>query len=290
MEDRYDRNIRFFGKQGQEILRAANVGIIGVGGLGSHVVQQLSFLGIGGLILIDNEELDGTNLNRYVGARYDDPIPGTRKVDLGERIANSIDPSIRVAKVFGPLLSEQSFEEIIKADYVFGCVDNDSTRFILNELCSAYCIPYIDLASDINPKSPLSYGGRVTVAWDGSGCLYCADVLDMKEVQQELDDPSVIRERDAIYGVSRSLLAEAGPSVVSVNGVIASLAVTEFTVGVTGIRTPRRHLNYHGHLGKITDSRDEPHSDCYYCKKIRGSGEKANTTRYITINGHKQGT
>jgi len=283
MEDRYDRNIRFLGKQGQEILRAANAAIIGVGGLGSHVVQQLSFLGIGGLILIDNEELDGTNLNRYIGARYDDPIPGTRKVDLGERIANSIDPSIRVTKVFGPLLSKQSFEEIIKADYVFGCVDNDSTRFVLNVLCSAYCLPYFDLASDINSGPPLSYGGRVIVAWDGSGCLYCADVLDMKEVQRELDDPSVIRERDAIYGVSRSLLAEVGPSVVSVNGVIASLAVTEFTVGITGIRTPRTHLNYHGHLGKVTDSRDQPQADCYYCKKIRGSREEADIKRYITI-------
>lgn len=283
MEDRYDRNIRFFGKPGQEIIRAANVAIIGLGGLGSHVVQQLSLLGVGGLILIDNEELDGTNLNRYIGARYDDLIPGTRKVDLGERIANSIDPSILVTKVFGLLLCEQSFKEIIKADYVFGCVDNDGTRFVLNELCSAYCLPYFDLASDINPGPPLSYGGRVTIGWDGSGCLYCADVLDMKEVQRELDNPSVIRERDAIYGVSHSLLSEAGPSVVSVNGVIASLAVTEFTVGVTGIRTPRRHLNYHGHLGKITDSRDEPQADCYYCKKIRGSKEKANFKRYITM-------
>lgn len=282
MEDRHDRNIRFFGKRGQEILRSVSVAIVGVGGLGTHAVQQLSLLGIGGLILIDNEELDGTNLNRYVGARCDDPIPGTRKVDLGERIANSIDPSIRVAKVFEPLLSEQSFEEITKADYVFGCVDNDSTRFILNELCSAYSLPYIDLASDINPGPPLSYGGRVTVAWDGSGCLYCADVLDMKEVQRELDSPAVIRERDAIYGVSRSLLEGVGPSVVSVNGVIASLAITEFTVGVTGIRAPRRHLTYHGHLGKITDSRDVPQADCYYCKVIRGSGEKADTTRYIS--------
>lgn len=281
MDERYDRNIRFFGKTGQEIIRSASVAVVGIGGLGTHVVQQLSLLGVGELILIDNEELKRTNLNRYVGARYDDPIPGTRKVDLGERIANCIDPSVRVKKVFGTLLSEQSFEEIIKVEYVFGCVDNDSSRFVLNELCAAYCLPYFDLASDIIPESPLSYGGRVTVAWDGNGCLYCSDILDMKEVQIELDNPDVIRERDAIYGLKRSLLAETGPSVVSINGVIASVAVTEFAVSITGIRKPRRNITYHGHLGKATDGIDEPYADCYYCKRIRGSREKANITRYI---------
>ncbi len=269
MDARYDRNIHFFGKQGQEILKSVRVAVVGVGGLGTHVVQQLSLLGVGGLILIDNEELERTNLNRYVGARYDDPIPGTRKVDLGERIANSIDPSICVKKVFGTLLSEQSFEEIVKADYVFGCVDNDSTRFILNELCSAYCLPYFDLASDIKMGHPLSYGGRVTVVWDGNGCVYCLNVLD------------IIRERDAIYGVKRSLLAEAGPSVVSINGVVASVAVTEFAVGVTGIRKPRRNITYYGHFGKATDSMDEPHADCYYCNSIRGIKDKADIKRYI---------
>lgn len=284
MDDRYDRNIHFFGKQGQEILKSVSVAIVGVGGLGTHVVQQLSLLGVGGLILIDNEEMERTNLNRYVGARYDDPIPGTRKVDLGERIANSIDPSICVKKVFGTLLSEQSFEEIVKADYVFGCVDNDSTRFILNELCSAYCLPYFDLASDIKMGTSLNYGGRVTVVWDGNGCLYCLNVMDMEEVQRELDNPDIIRERDAIYGVKRSLLAEAGPSVVSINGVVASLAVTEFAVSVTGIRKPRRNITYYGHLGKATNSTDEPHADCYYCNSIRGIRDRANIKRYITIN------
>jgi hypothetical protein len=103
----------------------------------------------------------------------------------------------------------------------------------------------------------------------------------MNEVQRELDNPDIIRERDAIYGVKRSLLAKTGPSIVSINGVVASLAVTEFVVSVTGIRKPRRNITYYGHLGKATDSTDEPHADCYYCNSIRGSGDKADINRYI---------
>ena len=74
---RFDRNILFFGKEGQKRLSNASVAVVGVGGLGTHVVQQLALLGVGGLVLIDSEELDDTNRNRYVGVRHDDPVPGT---------------------------------------------------------------------------------------------------------------------------------------------------------------------------------------------------------------------
>jgi len=285
--DRFDRNIRFFGRTGQERLRSASVAVVGVGGIGTHVVQQLSLLGVGGLALIDPQELDRSNLNRYVGARYDDPIPGTRKVDLGERIARSIGPEIRIVKVFDSLVSHDAFRAIIEADYAFGCVDREGVRLILNELCAAYSRPYFDIASEIVPKEGLAYGGRAFAAWDGSGCLVCLGILDLAEVQQDLSGPEGRDDFGAIYGVDRTLLGEPGPSVVSINALVASLAVTEFMVAVTGIRPPRRLLNYYGHLvphrsdRQVTVSADEPWLDCYYCKGIRGVGEKADVERYI---------
>lgn len=279
--DRFDRNIRFFGAEGQERLRSASVAVVGVGGIGTHVVQQLSLLGVGDLALIDPQEMDRSNFNRYVGARYDDPIHGTRKMNLGERIAHSIDPEIRVLKVFDSLVSDEAFTAIIEADYVFGCVDREGARLILNELCAAYSRPYFDLASDIVPGESLAYGGRVCVAWDGNGCPVCLEVLDVAEAQQDLLGPDDRRDLDAIYGVDRSLLVEPGPSVVSINGVIASLAVTEFMLGVTGIRTPKRLINYYAHRGHVTISNDQPSPDCYYCKGIRGIPEKADLQRYI---------
>ena len=98
MTDRFDRSIRFFGREGQEKLAACRAAVVGVGGLGTHVVQQLAHLGVGALVLIDSEDLDMTNLNRYVGTRHDDRIPGTPKVDIGERTVAGIDPTIRIRK------------------------------------------------------------------------------------------------------------------------------------------------------------------------------------------------
>jgi hypothetical protein len=266
----YDRNIRFFGKVGQQKLASAYVAIVGVGGLGTHVIQQLALLGVGHLALIDDEELDVTNRNRYVGVRSDDPIPGSWKVDIGERLAKEINPGICVIRIRKSLLSPQAFETIPKANYVFGCLDNEGARLVLTEICAAYSMPYFDLASDILPDG--TYGGRVCIAWEGRGCLVCYGELDMAQARADLETPEARANREAIYGVPREALDQVGPAVVSINGVVASLAVTEFMLGATGIRSPKRLCRYRGDLGIVVTVTDDPVPECYYCKGIRGKG------------------
>jgi hypothetical protein len=58
--------------------------------------------------------------------------------------------------------------------------------------------------------------------------------------------------------------------VVSINGAVASLAVTEFIAYVTAMRPVNRHLSYYGHLAQIRRSEDPSTPDCYYCTSIRG--------------------
>jgi hypothetical protein len=279
--DRYDRNILFFGKEGQAKLSASHVAVVGIGGLGTHVVQQLALLGVGHLRLIDKEELDETNLNRYVGARHDDPIPGTLKVAIGERIVREINPSIRVETYPISFVSADGFNAITKADYVFGCLDREGARLILTELCAAYARPYIDLASGIEPGNPLNYGGHICIAWDGDGCLFCYGLINVAEAQEDLASPEIQRNREEIYGIKREALGRIGPSVVSINGVIASLGVTEFMLAITGIRPPKRVWTYRGHMGRLTAPDGNPAPDCYYCKGIHGSGDSADVQRYI---------
>ncbi|MCH7727029.1 MAG: hypothetical protein IH991_11175 [Planctomycetes bacterium] len=116
---------------------------------------------------------------------------------------------------------------------------------------------------------------------DGQSCLSCLNVIDKKEAGQELGCEIEKENRQAIYGVNRDELREAGPAVVSINGVVASLAVTEFMVFVTGLRPPHRLLNYNGRTGKVTMNIDEPSGDCWYCKKLWRQGDSADVERYI---------
>lgn len=283
--ERYERNIRFFGQDGQDRLSAAHVAVVGVGGLGTHVVQQLALLGVGRLTLIDGEELDRTNFNRYVGVRHDDVVPGTLKVAVGERLARDINPETHITTIPQHLATRPALDATIGADYVFGCVDNEGARVILTELASAYAKPYFDLASEILAEDPLRYGGRVCTAWNGRGCLVCFNELDIASAQQDLMRELEHRDREAIYGVDREALGSAGPSVVSINGVVASLAVTEFMLVVSGVRSePRRLLKYRGHMGGVSVCTDDPAADCYYCSGIRGTREVSNIYRYIRPN------
>ena len=279
--DRFDRQVRFFGQEGQERLADARVAVVGVGGLGSHVVQQLAFLGVRAIAPIDAKELALTNRNRLVGMSEDDPIPGTRKVDIAERTAKTIDGSIVVDKVLDSFVSKRGFDVLIGADYVFGCLDSEGARLVLTELSAAYAKPYVDVSSDILPGDPVNYGGQVCIAWSGNGCLSCMNVLDGARAAVELAGPEERRRQAEIYGISRDLLAVAGPSVVSINGVVASLAVTEFMLRVTGIREPNRLLTYHGRTGKVTVSTDNPAPDCYYCKELWSTGDRADVQRYV---------
>ena len=279
-DDRFDRSERLFGKEGQEKLRRACVAVVGVGGVGTHVVQQLALLGVGTLFLLDHEELSRSNRNRYIGAWHGDRTPGFPKTELGERLVRLIDPTISVRTVCERFPSRGGLTALREADVVFGCVDDDGARFVLNEACLAYDKPLFDLASDV--PEPGCYGGRVTVIWRKGGCLHCRQLLDPEEVRRFLSPPESVENEAAVYGIDHRLLGEEGPAVVSLNGVVASLGVTEFMVAATGMRAPYRHLEYRGHMGIVTRRNDDPSADCHYCEAVRGQGDAARIERYFT--------
>ena len=164
---------------------------------------------------------------------------------------------------------------------MFGCLDNDGSRLVLNELCLAYEKPYFDLASDI-VEGGTNYGGRVCAVLDGPGCLVCYDELDLEAARIDLMSDKQRRDYADIYGIPLSELGQVGPSVVSINGVVASLGVTEFMLSATGMpRKPRAVLKYRGEMGVVTTPTPNPDSDCYQCSAIRGKGQEADVQRYI---------
>lgn len=281
--ERYHRNMLLFGAEGQAKLRATRTVVVGVGGLGSPLVQHLALLGVGGITLIEPESLEDTNRNRFIGARTSDPVPGTKKTFIAHRLISETNPDVEITVIPNGLVSPLAFAAIKEGDWIFGSFDHDGPRYILNELCAAYAKPYIDLASDV-PEDGV-YGGRVCVARNGGGCLCCRDLLDMKDVEEFLASAEQRAVRDKIYGISKDTLAEKkGPSVAPLNGVVASLAAIEFMVAVTDLRAPRLLLNYYGHLGKMTDgSNSERSPDCQFCRVIRGQREAADVERYLRI-------
>jgi molybdopterin/thiamine biosynthesis adenylyltransferase len=281
--DYFDRNERLFGKPGQERLRKLRVAIVGVGGLGSHLVQQLTLLGVRRFNLIDAGFLKSSHRNRYVTYRDGDEHAHLSKVDAGERLIRQVDPQAEVVKVVETVVSQAGFDAVLNSDVVFAGVDREGVRAVLNELCCAFDRPYFDLATEVIPGPPLNYGGRICVVEGGKGCLRCRRVLDDEEVSRDLAGTEQIADRAAVYGVDVGVLADSGPSVVSINGVVASLAVTEFMAFAADLREPRRLLTYYGNQGKVTVSQDVPAGGCWFCSGIRGKGSESGVMRYLGL-------
>lgn len=267
-KNRHERQERLFGREGQKKLKDTHVVVIGVGGVGSHIAQQLAHLGVGKLTIIDKDGLEDTNLNRLIGVYDDDPLD-TPKVEIIGRLINKINPEIVVDPIENSALSKKGLSALKNANFVFGCVDNDGVRSYLNEIVQAFEIPYIDVATEIHPED-MDYGGRC-IFINGNGCLYCYEEIDHEEVNHFFESNEARKDKEKIYGLDKNELGDSGPSVVTLNGVLASLAATEFMVFITGLRKPKNFLKYNGKLGTVNNNTDEPKEECYYCFSVRGS-------------------
>jgi molybdopterin-synthase adenylyltransferase len=91
-------------------------------------------------------------------------------------------------------------------------------------------------------------------------------LLDQEQLREDTMTPATREAHDRIYGIHRDALRGSGPAVVSINGVIASLAVTEFMVWRTGLRQPNGLLTYRADQGGVLVSRDAPFDACPYCR------------------------
>jgi len=265
-DSRYGRNVALFGEKGQQRIADTSVAIVGLGGLGSHVAQQLAYLGTQRYALVDADIVSESSLNRLIGAVPGDVAQRTSKARCAERMVGTIQPDAQVEVVEEEVRrgSNRASAVVAGSGAVFGCLDAETPRLLLTELCSSVGVPYFDLATDTGGKDEGWYGGRV-VSFTGVGCLSCLDLLDQNLMRYEQMSEADRAASRRLYGLESEFLGETGPAVVSVNGVVASLAVTEFMAHVTGIRPPALQLTFRGDLSRIVPSRDTGREGCPYC-------------------------
>lgn len=282
LDSTFDRQLAWFGEGGQRQLGRLRVGIVGCGGTGSHVCQQLAYLGIRSFVLVDPDFIEATNLNRTVTATPS--MVGMGKVWAAAQRVREVAPGATVVAIDSDLRSRRAFDALRGVDILVGCVDNDGARLVLNRLALAYEIPYLDIATDVVPAAPPSggvgmLGGRVVSVMPNGPCLNCMAELDLREVSYVLASPAeqaAARRLGYANGV-----AGRSPSVVNLNGVTASLLVTELAMLVSGTRAVQDFIDI-DLLGVgrsipgnwITPRRQEPDGACFECQ-ARGAGDAA---------------
>ncbi len=146
--NRFQRQ-NFLGEHSEKILRNCNVAVIGLGGGGSHVVQQLAHIGIGTFVNADPDVVEESNLNRLVGATATDVENATRKVEVAERLIRAVNPAANVISVAERW---QAKPELFRdCDVIFGCLDGYTERDELERMTRRFLIPYIDIGMDVHP-------------------------------------------------------------------------------------------------------------------------------------------
>ena len=267
---RLDRQ-SFLGPESDTILEAATVGIVGLGGGGSHIVQQAAHMGIGGYVNVDPQEIDETNTNRLVGGTladvYQRPgragvvrglvhrlnrlVRGTldhidcepSKVGIAERLIRGLSPQARVVSVCDKW--QASTDHLKSSDVIVGAVDSFTERDELERFARRYLVPYIDIGMDVHDlvrKEGFLVSGQVILSSPGGPCLRCCGLITDERLEQEANR----------YGA-----AGWRPQVVWANGVLASTA----TGLLTQILTPWYpqpptfvYLEYDGNKGTVSRS------------------------------------
>jgi molybdopterin/thiamine biosynthesis adenylyltransferase len=236
-EERFDRQ-SFLGKWAQHILSSVRVGIVGLGGGGSHIVQQLAHLGILNFVIFDDDIVTKTNLNRLVGATLEDVKLKRNKTFIAERLIKSLHPH---ADVICRGKWQEHADDLKICDLVFGCVDSFAGRRDLESETRRYLIPYIDIGMDvriIEPDPPRMYG-QVILSMPGYACMHCSKFLTEKNLAEE---------------ASRYGDAGTKPQVIWANGVLASTAVgisIDLLVGWTGSKDPLIYQQFDGNSSTI---------------------------------------
>ncbi|MBA2644944.1 MAG: molybdopterin-synthase adenylyltransferase MoeB [Solirubrobacterales bacterium] len=166
---RYSRHLLIpeIGLEGQMKLLDAKVLLLGAGGLGSPVALYLAAAGVGTLGLVDDDEVDLTNLQRQV-AHTNDRV-GVAKVDSAEQAIADINPDVDVVKYKTRLDAENILDIIEGYDVIVDGADNFPTRYLLNDASVRLRIPVVS-------ASILGFDGQLSVfkPYDGPcyRCLY----------------------------------------------------------------------------------------------------------------------
>ena len=129
------------GEQGQRRLLGARVAVLGTGGLGSPVLTYLAAAGVGQLTLIDDDDIELSNLNRQV--LHDTPSLGTPKVDSAARRLSALNPDVELT-VHRVRLTDENADDLLGGHHlVVDCADNFPTRYVIADACERLGVPHV---------------------------------------------------------------------------------------------------------------------------------------------------
>lgn len=170
MESQFLRTEILIGKEKQEKLFNAKVAVFGCGGVGSFACEALARAGIGHLVLVDNDIIDVTNINRQIHANHN--TIGKSKVEVMRQRILEINPNA-IVQIYDIDKESKPEEEIIDEsfDYIVDAVDTITTKLKLIQRADQIKVPIISAMGAGNKLDPTKF--EVSDIYQTSVCPLC---------------------------------------------------------------------------------------------------------------------
>lgn len=260
---------------GLDVMRAIMhhqvISIVGVGGLGSVIAEHLIHMGFHEINLIDPDVLEMSNLNRVVGAYYEDAEQKRSKVDVVKKHLTHINPKATVL-AYKKDVHEREMESVLAlSDWVIVATDNHASRLRVQELSVQYFVPLLSVGVNISVKDNKleDMSGEVITARVGDYlCLSCLNRINPIKVASERHPDQVIREELVKRGyVTGRDIKE--PAVKTLNTSLATMTVDMLINQYTGARrhVPVLVYEYNGSMSTYADSESvqQRNTHCFLC-------------------------
>ena len=191
MENQFLRTELLIGKENIEKLHNLKVAIFGIGGVGSFVVEALARAGIENFVLIDNDVVDITNINRQIIATHS--TIGKAKVEIGKERILDINPNAKVQAL--QIYFDKNSKEILdkSIDYVIDCIDTVSSKIELIVKAKNLQIPIISCMGTGNKLDPSKF--EITDIYKTNICPL-AKVMRKELKKREIKDLKVLYSKE----------------------------------------------------------------------------------------------
>lgn len=253
VQGRYNRQSLLYGEAGQRVLGQAKVAIVGAGGVGMLLVQTLSRLGVGTLVVIDPDRVDPTNLPRLPEATRADAMEwldraGRRpvfrtvarrfarhKVQVARRIARRANDAIAVEAIIGDVADDHTARLVTDCDFVFLAADTMLARDVVNQIAYQFLIPTAQVGSKVVADSGTGQihdiFSAVRTLGNRPGCLRCNGLIDLRRLGQEsVGNPEQVKNQQYVNEPEVH-----APSVITLNAVGAGWAADQFMQYMVGL-------------------------------------------------------
>ena len=180
---RYQRNRKTITTLQQLKLFQSKVAVVGCGGLGGYIIEELARLGVGMIKAIDPDVFEEHNLNRQILCKVSDL--GKPKAKVAQKRVKVVNPAIKIIPIDKPFSKENGIELLNGMDAVVDALDSVPTRIELSECCETLKIPMVHGTIG-------GWYGQITTQFPGDGTVQMIykNCKDAKGVERMLGNPS----------------------------------------------------------------------------------------------------